>query len=135
MKLRHAAASPFARKVMVAANELGLVDRIELMPTSVSPVQANDGLAAESLLMKVPSLVTDDGQTLLDSPVICEYLNDLAGGCKLFPPPELERLDRRSDAQSAPGARCGRTRGPLQPAHDRTHYDRVHAGLSRLPLP
>jgi len=88
MKLPHAAASPFARKVMVAANELGLVDRIELMPTSVSPVQANDGLAAESLLMKVPSLVTDDGQTLLDSPVICEYLNDLAGGCKLFPPPE-----------------------------------------------
>jgi len=88
MKLRHAAASPFARKVMVAANELGLVDRIELMPTSVSPIQANDGLAAENPLMKVPSLVTDDGQTLLDSPVICEYLNDLAGGCKLFPPPE-----------------------------------------------
>ena len=89
MKLRHAAASPFARKVMVAAHELGLVDRIELMPTSVSPIQANDGLAAENPLMKVPSLVTDDGQTLLDSPVICEYLNDLAGGCKLFPPPEL----------------------------------------------
>jgi glutathione S-transferase len=52
MKLRHAAASPFVRKVMVAAHELGLVDRIELLPTSVSPVQANDGLAAENPLMK-----------------------------------------------------------------------------------
>ena len=91
MKLRHAAASSFVRKVMVTAHELGLVDRIELVPTSVSPVQANDGLAAENPLMKVPSLVTDDGQTLFDSPVICEYLDELAGGHKLFPTPGAAR--------------------------------------------
>jgi glutathione S-transferase len=42
-------------------------------------------LAPENPLMKVPSLVTDDGQILFDSPVICEYLDNLAGGCKLFP--------------------------------------------------
>jgi len=86
MKLRHAAASPFVRKVMVVAHEHGLVDRIELVPTSVSPVQANDTLAPENPLMKVPSLVTDDGQTLFDSPVICEYLDGLEGGHRLFPP-------------------------------------------------
>ena len=85
MKLRHAAASPFVRKAMVVSHEHGLVDRIELVPTAVSPVQANESLAPENPLMKVPSLVTDDGQTLFDSPVICEYLDDLAGGRKLFP--------------------------------------------------
>lgn len=60
MKLRHAAASPFVRKVMVVAHEQKLVGRIELIATSVSPVQANDSLAGENPLMKVPSLVTDE---------------------------------------------------------------------------
>ncbi len=83
MKLRHAAASPFVRKVMVVAHEHGLLDRIELVPTLVSPVEANQSLAAENPLMKVPSLVTDD--QLFDSPVICEYLDTLATGRKLFP--------------------------------------------------
>jgi glutathione S-transferase len=85
MKLRHAAASPFVRKVMVVAHELGLLGRIELVPTTVSPVQINESLAAHNPLMKVPSLVTDDGQVLFDSPVICEYLDTLAGGGKFFP--------------------------------------------------
>ena len=39
MKLRHAAASPFVRKVMVLAHEQGLLGRIELVATGVSPVQ------------------------------------------------------------------------------------------------
>lgn len=85
MKLRHAAASPFVRKVMVVAHELNLLERIELLSTTVSPVQVNDSLAAENPLMKVPALTTDDGQVLFDSPVICEYLDTLAGGHKYFP--------------------------------------------------
>ena len=85
MKLRHAAASPFVRKVMVLAHEQGLLGRIELVATAVSPVQTNDSLAAENPLMKVPSLATDDGQVLFDSPVICEYLDSLATGRKFFP--------------------------------------------------
>jgi glutathione S-transferase len=85
MKLRHAPRSPFVRKVMVVAHEHGLVDRIELVATSLSPIQGNDQLALENPLMKVPSLVTDDGEVLFDSPVICEYLDDMASGPKLFP--------------------------------------------------
>ena len=85
MNLRHAPASPFVRKVMVVAHEHGLAERIEIVSTSVSPVQANDSLAADNPLMKVPSLTTDDGQVLFDSPVICEYLDSLATGRKLFP--------------------------------------------------
>jgi glutathione S-transferase len=91
MKLRHAAGSPFVRKVMVIAHELGLVGRIELLPTTVSPVQASDSLAAENPLMKVPSLVTDDGQVLFDSPVICEYLDSLTSSHKFFPAPGSSR--------------------------------------------
>jgi glutathione S-transferase len=91
MKLRHAAASPFVRKVMVAAHELALAGRLQLEPTNASPVRANDALAAENPLMKVPSFVADDGQILYDSPVICEYLDSLAGGGMLFPPAGAER--------------------------------------------
>ncbi len=35
--------------------------------------------------MKIPALTTDDGQVLYDSPVICEYLDSLHDGPKLFP--------------------------------------------------
>jgi len=73
------------RKVMVVAHELGLADRIELLSTAVSPVESNAALAAENPLMKIPALTTDDGQVLFDSPVICEYLDSVAGGGKVFP--------------------------------------------------
>ncbi len=85
MKLRHAAASPFVRKVMVVVHEHNLAGRIELVPTTVSPSRANETLSPENPLMKVPSLTTDDGQVLFDSPVICEYLDGLANGRKFFP--------------------------------------------------
>ena len=85
MKLRHSPRSPFVRKVMVVAHEHGLVDHIELLPTALSPVEGNAELARENPLMKVPSLVTDDGQALFDSRVICEYLDASGSGRKLFP--------------------------------------------------
>lgn len=85
MKLRFAAASPFVRKVMVVALETGLSERIERVSTSVSPVKPNEDVARENPLVKVPSLTTDDGTVLYDSPVICEYLDTLHDGPKLFP--------------------------------------------------
>jgi glutathione S-transferase len=85
MKLRHNLASPYVRKVMVCAHELGLAGKIELLDTVVSTVTVNETLAGENPLMKVPALVTDDGEVLFDSPVICEYLDSLAGRGKIFP--------------------------------------------------
>jgi glutathione S-transferase len=70
---------------MVVAHELGLVGKIELLSTAVSPVETNAALAAENPLMKIPALVTNDGQILFDSPVICEYLDAYAGGGGMFP--------------------------------------------------
>lgn len=84
MKLYHSSSSPFVRKVMVAAHELGLVTRIELVPSAAHPVNRDTALVAANPLGKVPALVADDGVVLYDSRVICEYL-DREGGGALFP--------------------------------------------------
>lgn len=80
MRLLSSGASPFARKVMVVAHELGLAGRIEVEQASVSPVGNGDAVAAVNPLGKIPALVLDDGRALYDSRVICEYLDHVAGG-------------------------------------------------------
>jgi glutathione S-transferase len=80
MKLYHSAASPFVRKCLVAAHELGLRDRIETVAATAHPVTRDPALIAVNPLGQVPTLVLDDGSTLYDSRVICDYLNTLAGG-------------------------------------------------------
>ena len=85
MKLSTNRASPFARKVRVLARETGLADRVEEMEIAVSPVKSNDDLARANPLQKIPALVTDSGETLYDSDVICEYLDTLHGGRRRFP--------------------------------------------------
>ena len=82
MKLRHAPTSPYVRKVVVVLAELALDDRVERIDTLVWDPATDIG--ATNPLGKVPALITDDGTVLYDSPVICEYLNDLAGG-PLYP--------------------------------------------------
>jgi glutathione S-transferase len=77
MKLYYSPPSPFARKVIVAAHELGLIDRIALEQVSVTPVSQNDLVAASNPLAKVPTLVLDDGQALFDSRLIVDYLDTL----------------------------------------------------------
>ena len=80
MKLSFSAASPFARKVRIAAIELGLIDKIELTPATVAPGQANEDYSRITPLKKLPVLITNDGDVILDSYVIVEYLNEMAGG-------------------------------------------------------
>jgi glutathione S-transferase len=92
VKLRFAPASPFARKVRIVARETGTIGRIEETAMTVSPVSPNADLARENPLVKVPSLVTDEGDTLYDSRVICEYLDTLHGGPKLFSSSGRERF-------------------------------------------
>ena len=86
MKLYISPMSPFVRKVRVLARETGLAARIEEIPVTVSPVKANAEVGRANPLVKVPTLALDDGTALFDSPVICEYLDTLHPGRKLFPP-------------------------------------------------
>jgi glutathione S-transferase len=79
MKLYTNAASPFARKCRVIAHELDI--KLELVRT----LPFNDeAFRRINPLGKIPALLLDDGSALIDSPVICEYLNHVGGG-KFFP--------------------------------------------------
>jgi glutathione S-transferase len=91
MKLHWSPRSPFVRKVMVAAHELGLADRIDRIRTVVRMTEPNTDLLPDNPLSKIPTLVLGDGTVLQDSVVICEYLDALAGGGTLFPPAGPER--------------------------------------------
>ena len=93
MKLWHSPPSPFARKVRVCAIELGLAGKIDMIETRVAPNKPNLELARENPLIKIPALATDDGTVLYDSRVICEYLDALAGGNRMFPAAGAARWD------------------------------------------
>ncbi|HLO77835.1 MAG TPA: glutathione S-transferase N-terminal domain-containing protein [Magnetospirillum sp.] len=88
MKLRSSATSPFVRKVRMTAIECGI--ELDLVPTNAWAPETD--LVGENPLSKVPTLVLDNGDTLFDSPVICEYLDSQHAGHKLFPHEQHERF-------------------------------------------
>ena len=83
MKLLFSPTSPYVRKCLVTAYEVGVIDRISFQTSSAHPVNRDAQILAHNPLGKVPTLVTDEGQALYDSRVICEYLNHLGGGSLL----------------------------------------------------
>lgn len=98
MKLTFSPGSPFARKVRIAAIELGLIDKIELVPATVAPTQKNEAYAHDiSPVRKLPALILDSGQVIVDSYNITEYLDELAGGGKLVPASGLTRWKVKSE--------------------------------------
>jgi glutathione S-transferase len=80
MKLFYAATSPFVRKCLVSAHELGLHKRLELVPAAAHPVNRDPAVVTHNPLGKIPTLLTDQGAVLYDSRVICEYLNAQGDG-------------------------------------------------------
>jgi glutathione S-transferase len=80
MKLFYSQTSPFVRKCLVAAHELGIAGRLELVPAVAHPVNRDLSVVDKNPLGKIPTLVTDEGAVLFDSRVICEYLNALGDG-------------------------------------------------------
>jgi glutathione S-transferase len=84
MQLYFSPFSPYVRKCLVVAHELGLADRVQLLPSNANPVARDQDIIAKNPLGKVPTFITDDGAVLYDSRVICEYL-DMLGNGALFP--------------------------------------------------
>jgi glutathione S-transferase len=79
MRLHTSPASPFSRKARVIAHELNLpLEEVQLS----FPLE--DSYRRVNPLAQVPALVLDDGSVLIDSVVICEYLNTKGGG-KFYP--------------------------------------------------
>jgi glutathione S-transferase len=83
MILRSSPPSPFGRKVRIALHHLGLADRVEIVATDTA--SEADTIRRQNPLGKIPTLITEGGQALYDSPVILEYLDHLAGGDQIIP--------------------------------------------------
>lgn len=83
MKLSWSPTSPYVRKATALIIERGLEDKVERVPTN--PWDDADPLTKTNPIGKVPCLTLEDGTALTDSPLICEYLDSLPGGPKLFP--------------------------------------------------
>ncbi len=81
MKLAYSPASPYVRKVTACAIKRGINDKVERLKIGTT----DPALLQYNPLSKVPTLVTDDGACLYDSPVICEYLDSIGSAPKLFP--------------------------------------------------
>jgi glutathione S-transferase len=88
MQLWYTTTSPFARKVRIAAAEHGLDEQIALV--RVDP-WTDQRLRALNPLCKVPTLVLEDGTALAESAVICEWLDSVGVGRRLFPAPGPRR--------------------------------------------
>ncbi|MCW9034612.1 MAG: glutathione S-transferase N-terminal domain-containing protein [Alphaproteobacteria bacterium] len=83
MQLRYSPSSPYVRKAMVVLHETGLLDQVELVATN--PWDPETNLGGQNPIGKVPALIVEGGEALFDSPVVCEYLDSLHDGTKLFP--------------------------------------------------
>jgi len=92
MLLHWSPRSPYVRKVMIVAHEVGLSDRIDTVRTVVAAATPNVELMKENPQSRLPTLRLADGSALYDSRVICEYLDTLHNGDKLFPASGSERL-------------------------------------------
>jgi len=91
LKLHSSPTSPYVRKVRVLLLETGLDAQVEHVITAVTPTSPNAALNMDNPLGKVPALQIEAGMALYDSPVICEYLDSLHGGAKMFPSPGPSR--------------------------------------------
>jgi glutathione S-transferase len=141
MELRYGALSPYVRKVLVVAHELGVVNRIRLIPTS--PREHPEHIVQLNPLGKIPTLITDSGAVLFDSPVICEFLDAEYGDNRLLPARGLRRWEIMTFVALADGvtdaailARHERARPAEQQSADAIDWQlrKVRAGLDRFEI-
>jgi glutathione S-transferase len=140
VKLLYQTHSPFARKALVFAHEARLADRIEVIHHETSPTARNAEVFALNPLGKVPVLISDDGEAIFDSGVICQYLDGLHGGPPLIPPDEriaVLRLQAVADGLSEAGilVRWETTRRPPElryPPLGDGHLAKVAEGCAYL---
>lgn len=83
MELFVSTTSPFARKVLMLVREKGALDRVDLKV--VDPWKTPPELVNLNPLSKVPTLVLDNHRVIIESDVICEYLDQHLPGPRLIP--------------------------------------------------
>jgi len=101
--------SPYARKIRVLLRETGLIDRVEEVQVSTSPVNSAAEAIAANPTGKIPALIRADGPAIYDSRVISRYLDDMADA-NLYPKTSLyEVLTLEATADAIMDASVGMT--------------------------
>jgi glutathione S-transferase len=133
MKLLYQTHSPFARKTLVFAHEVGIADQLVVEHHETSPTNANTAVFNSNPLGKVPVLLRDGLSPLFDSDVICAYFDTLHEGPSLFPKDAERRwaaLRLQALAQDMAYAGIGiRWEAARRPEHLR--YPELQAGYER----
>lgn len=75
MKLYYSPTSPYARKCRALVIEKGLEEKIEMV--EAIPFDNPEELHGANPLGKVPALTRDGAAALIDSPLICEFIDTL----------------------------------------------------------
>jgi glutathione S-transferase len=83
MTLRASPTSPYARKVRAVLIETGLDDAVDHVATD--PWAPDTDLPRDNPLGRVPTLILEDGTSLYDSRTICEVLDRMHAGHRLYP--------------------------------------------------
>jgi len=93
--------SPFVRKVLIAAHELGLETRFTRQDVVTTPMTPAPELLPVNPLGMIPTLVVD-GEVLFDSLTVLEFFDRNAEPPRLFPtgPARLECLSRHAMANN-----------------------------------
>jgi glutathione S-transferase len=84
MKLYARPVSPYVRKVRVFAKETGTESKFETF-LMLSAAEHRQHVPPLSPMGKIPVMELDNGKGLADSPYICEMLDSLHNGPKMFP--------------------------------------------------
>ena len=139
MELKYGAVSPYVRQVMVVAHETGAMERMRITP--VKTREEPETILPFNPLAKIPALVLDDGSTILDSPVICEYLDTELGDGRLLAasgPQRWRTLTREALADGILDAGLLVRHERLRPAELQSkdwiasHLGKIYAGLDAL---
>ncbi|MEQ6278130.1 glutathione S-transferase [Kluyvera huaxiensis] len=91
MKLVGSYTSPFVRKISILLLEKGIAFEF----VNEQPYNAENGVAQFNPLGKVPALVTDDGESWFDSPIIAQYIEQLGVAPEMVPHDPLAALKVR----------------------------------------
>lgn len=137
MKLLYSLTSPYARKVRVAAIE----KRIEVDMQAVVLADPECPVIHHNPLGKIPVLILDDGESLFDSRVIVEYLDNRTPLAKLIPQENSAKIwvrrwealaDGVCDAAVAAMQESRRADNLRDPAVIEKQMGKVERGLTQL---
>ncbi len=100
MKLLMTPTSPYARKARIIALE----KRIECEMCPVAVWEDDPQVLAVNPMRKVPVLILDSGEAVMDSRVICEYLDYLSGAPHFLPADSAARFAAKTREALVEGA-------------------------------